>query len=140
MIDIPDVNVLVALLWERHVHHRSAVEWFRERDGRFGTTSITQTGFVRVSNHPKILGQPLTVVEAAATLTALCDRDDHEFVPDQAGFVGNVDVPLDGLVGHRQVTDALLVAIARRRRGRLVTFDRGVGRLGGSTVHLLDGG
>jgi predicted nucleic acid-binding protein len=30
------------------------------------------------------------------------------------------------LLGHGQVTDAHLVALSLRRRGRLVTFDRGI--------------
>ena len=30
-----------------------------------------------------------------------------------------------GLQGHRQITDAYLLALAHRRKGVLVTFDRG---------------
>jgi predicted nucleic acid-binding protein len=40
--------------------------------------------------------------------------------------------------GHRQVTDAHLVALARRRETRVVTFDAGLLTLGGANdVELL---
>jgi predicted nucleic acid-binding protein len=41
------------------------------------------------------------------------------------------------LVGHRQVTDAHLLALARRNGMRIVTFDDGVRALGGPDVEVL---
>jgi predicted nucleic acid-binding protein len=35
----------------------------------------------------------------------------------------------NGLVGHRQVTDAYLLGLALRHGGRLATFDQGIGTL-----------
>lgn len=42
-----------------------------------------------------------------------------------------------GVIGHRQVTDAYLVALARGHRSRLATFDRGLAALHGDEVELL---
>lgn len=108
-----DVNVLVALIWEQHLHHASAGRWFSttftgSTDG-FATCGVTQTGFVRVSSNPAAL----------------------------RGFARNPLVPHDRLVGHRQVTDAHLIAIARRHRSKLATFDAGLVQLGGSAVERL---
>jgi predicted nucleic acid-binding protein len=50
--------------------------------------------------------------------------------------IGDDDVPR--MPGHRQVTDAHLLALARRRGVSLVTFDAGVAALGtGRHVELL---
>ena len=49
------------------------------------------------------------------------------------------------LLGHRQVTDAHLLSLAIRHRGRLATFDRGIldlvpeGLVAGEVVDLLGG-
>ena len=44
-----------------------------------------------------------------------------------------VDLPerdhLAGVIGHRQVTDAYLVALARHHHGRLATLDKGLATL-----------
>jgi uncharacterized protein len=135
-VPLPDVNVLVALLWEAHLHHGAAVAWFTSAES-FATCSITQTGFVRVSSNPSIFRDALSVREAVATLAALIARPAHRFLPDDVGFVDNAAVAHDRLVGHRQVTDAHLVGLARRHRAQLVTFDAGLAALGGDTVRLL---
>jgi uncharacterized protein len=44
---------------------------------------------------------------------------------------------LIGVIGHRQVTDAYLVALARHHGGRVATLDRGLAALHGEAVHLL---
>ena len=38
-------------------------------------------------------------------------------------------MPRQRLLGHRQVTDAHLLALALRHRGRLAAFDRGIAEL-----------
>jgi hypothetical protein len=78
-----------------------------------------------------------TTREAVATLGALTTRPAHRFLPDDVGFVDNAQVPHDRLVGHRQVTDAHLLGLARRHQATLVTFDNGLAALGGDTVQLL---
>lgn len=68
-------------------------------------------------------------------LAALRSVGAHTFLPDDVSMVDD-DVPR--LAGHRQVTDAHLLALARRRRVSLLTFDRGVFELGASRdVELL---
>ena len=136
-----DVNVLVALIWEQHMHHASAGRWFSttftgSTDG-FATCGVTQTGFVRVSSNPAVLRDAVSVREASAVLAELVGHPSHRFLADDRGFARNPLVPHDRLVGHRQVTDAHLIAIARRHRSRVATFDAGLAQLGGSTVERL---
>ena len=46
-LDLPDVNVLVALVHPGHTHHEHAVEWLQRTAG-FATTPITESGLLRL--------------------------------------------------------------------------------------------
>lgn len=131
-----DVNALVALAWDSHVHHRAMRAWFAAKghDG-WATCPVTESGFVRVSSNPKVLPSVVTVDTARGVLAALRHAGDHRFLPNDVSLT-DLDVP--AIVGHRQVTDALLLTVARRRNVRLVTFDGGLLTLsGGHDVELL---
>ncbi|VBA35888.1 Ribonuclease VapC38 [Mycobacterium innocens] len=78
------------------------------------------TRFIRVSTNPKVLPSPIGIADARRVLAALRTVDGHRFLVDDVSLVDG-DVPAIG--GHRQVTDAHLLALARRRGVRLVTFD-----------------
>ena len=136
-----DVNVLVALLWEQHLHHARARHWFAAEisptTNHFATCGVTQSGFVRVSSNPAVLPDAVSVREASAVLGRLVEHRSHRFLPDDRGFVGNPLVPHDRLVGYRQVTDAFLIAMARRHDARLVTFDKALSHLAADVVELL---
>lgn len=131
-----DVNALVALAWDSHVHHVRMHEWFAAHASRgWATCPITESGFVRVSTNPKVLPTPIGIVDAQRVLGALRETDDHRFLSDDVSIVDD-DVP--SIIGHRQVTDAHLLTLARRHGVRLVTFDAGVESLAqGRDVELL---
>ncbi|HVW34365.1 MAG TPA: TA system VapC family ribonuclease toxin [Acidimicrobiia bacterium] len=127
-----DVNVLVALAWPTHVHHGPARHWFAGHHGEgWATTPVTEFGFVRVSSNAAAVGAALTPAEALTVLAQIRARPGHrswadDLSPTDARYVDPVR-----LVGHRQVTDAHLLALARRHDGRLATLDRGVADLAG---------
>lgn len=131
-----DVNALIALAWDSHVHHATMRVWFAEnRANGWVTCPITESGFVRVSSNSKAMPSAIGVDAARAVLSALRAVDGHRFVSDDVSITDG-DVP--PIVGHRQVTDAHLLALARRRGARLVTFDTGVLALAqGRDVELL---
>lgn len=116
-----DVNALVALAWDSHVHHASVRAWFAEH-GRSGwaTCPVTESGFVRVSSNPKVLPSPIGVAAARETLAAMRSAGAHQFLADDVSLT-DADVP--AMAGHRQVTDAHLLTVARRAGLPLVTFD-----------------
>jgi toxin-antitoxin system PIN domain toxin len=130
-----DVNALVALAWDSHVHHAAMRSWFAAHgaDG-WSTCPVTESGFVRVSSNPNVLPSPIGVDAARGVLAALRGVAGHRFLADDVSLV-DPDVP--AIIGHRQVTDAHLVALARRNGMRLVTFDAGVAALAGEAVELL---
>jgi toxin-antitoxin system PIN domain toxin len=131
-----DVNALVALAWDSHVHHVTMRTWFAEnRSGGWATCPITESGFVRVSSNPKVLPSPIGVGAARGVLTALRAVEGHRFLTDDVS-ISDPDVP--EIIGHRQVTDAHLLTLARRHGIPLLTFDTGIAALAdGSDVELL---
>jgi hypothetical protein len=140
--DLLDVNVLVSLAWPNHVHHEAAQKWFRTRDSHpWATTPITESGFVRVSSNRSALLTAVTPAEAWALLERIRGIPEHVFLPDDVERVfgdGGIDPLL--VVSHRLVTDAHLLAVARRHGARLATLDRGVRALspsGGDEVVLV---
>jgi toxin-antitoxin system PIN domain toxin len=131
-----DVNALVALAWDSHIHHARVREWFAANASEgWATCPITESGFVRVSTNPKVLPSPIGMADAQRVLKSLRKADGHRFLSDDVSVVDD-DVPT--IVGHRQVTDAHLLTLARRRGVRLVTFDAAIISLAqGRDVELL---
>lgn len=122
------MNVLLALAWPNHLHHRRGHAWFRaiQLDG-WATCPITETGFVRVSSNSRAIADAGPPSLAIAVLRRLRALPGHVFWTDDVSPVaGSRDTPFDRVVGYRQVTDAHLLALAIRHGGRLATFDRGV--------------
>ncbi len=96
---------------------------------------MTESGFVRVSSNPKVLPSFIAVGAARGVLSALRDVGAHRFLGNDVSLT-DPDIPT--IVGHRQVTDAQLLTLARRHGTRLVTFDAGIATLAeGRDVELL---
>lgn len=122
-----DVNVLLALAWPSHEHHARCHAWFNVRQGStWATCPITQCGFVRLSCNAKVVATPTRPALAVQVLQRITALPAHQFWPDDVPPVSALDV---GLRGHRQVTDAYLVALARHHGGQLATLDAGVATL-----------
>jgi hypothetical protein len=121
-VDLCDGNVLVALVTRTHVHHRAAQSWFAESEEPFATCPITQRTLLRLLMR---VGE-MTADGALAVLSSVTSHARHRFWADDLGYA---EVFWRGVLGHRQVTDAYLAALARRHRGRLITFDAGLAAL-----------
>jgi toxin-antitoxin system PIN domain toxin len=131
-----DVNALVALAWDSHIHHARVREWFAiNASAGWATCPVTESGFIRVSTNPKVLPSPIGIADARCVLAALRAAQGHRFLVDDVSFVDD-DVPR--IAGYRQVTDAHLLTIARRQGVRLVTFDTAIAALAqGQDVETL---
>lgn len=131
-----DVNTIVALAWDSHVHHAVMRAWFEEHCGQgWATCPATESGFVWVSSNRKALPHAIGVEDARGVLAALRRVGAHAFLVDDVSMVDE-DVPR--LAGHRQVSDAHLLVLARRCGATLLTFDAGIAELaGGRDVELL---
>jgi uncharacterized protein len=125
-----DVNLLIALAWPQHVHHGAAHAWFASGGHHaWATCPITQLAFIRISSNSKIIPDAVTPREAVEMLKRLAALPGHELWLDDVVPTEAVTFTSAAFVGHRQVTDGYLLALVRRRAGRLATFDGGVAEL-----------
>jgi uncharacterized protein len=111
-----DSNVLIALLDSSHSFHGRAVEWARNRP-HFATCPITQGALIR---HHLRLSDHSSIQSAKSLIASVTSMRFHQFWPDDASYL---DIPEKGVTGHRQVTDAYLVALAQKHKGVLATMD-----------------
>ena len=127
MISLPDVNVLIALAWPNHVHHTAAWEWFKaHQEEGWATCSLTEAGFVRVSCNPSVVRHTVTPLDAIAVLERLTKSGSHTFWPLDRSIVHLPASIGARLQGYRQITDAVLLAVAMQRNGQLATLDGGM--------------
>lgn len=118
-----DVNVLIALFDETHVHHETAHDWFADhRAAGWATCAITENGFLRVLTHPRA-----GVVDDRGTIFAglrkFCSGRGYAFWGDTVSLRDEKLFDSSVIVSHRQLTDVYLLGLATRMGGRLATFD-----------------
>jgi len=119
-----DVNVLIALFDPGHIHHDAAHEWFATLSGTgWATCPLTENGFARILSNPSYAGRRTTVADAVDRLRQFAGAEDHVFWPDDASLLDPTCVDTGKLTGHREITDAYLLALAVTHSGALATFD-----------------
>jgi uncharacterized protein len=125
-----DVNVMLALGWPNHQHHAAAHRWFKKEAAHgWATCALTQLAFIRLSSNPSFTPAAVAPRIAAELLARMIARPGHQYWADVPASDPTIYARS---VGHRQVMDAYLVALAGHHRGRVVTFD------GGLRVHTKD--
>ena len=119
-----DVNVLIALLDVDHVHHGLASEWLGANlHHGWASCPMTQNGCIRVMSQPAY-GGGFSPRAVATRLAEAAAGPDHAFWPDEVNGLEADALDWSRILGHRQITDAYLLALAVRNDGRFVTFDR----------------
>ncbi len=122
-----DVNVLIALLDDAHVFSRRANAWLDAEPRRIATCPIVENGAVRILSAPAYSAtHRATPGLAAEGLRALGEGVDHVFWPDDVSVLDEARIDFSRLHGHRQITDAYLLALAVKHGGVLATFDAAV--------------
>jgi uncharacterized protein len=122
-----DANALIALGWTAHVHHDAMQRWFAQHAGEgWATTAMTQSAFVRIVSQPAFAGRVIGVNQVAELLLRNTAHENHRLLPMDFGFGQVLGCCTGGVFGHRQITDAYLLATAARHKAKLVTFDKGI--------------
>ena len=140
---LADTNVLLALAWPNHAHHRDAERWLLSLGTRrWATCATIELGFVRLSAHPSFTSNPKLPAASLALLDELTRVGHHE---SWAEPKGGIRAPvtrrfLERAASHGQVTDAFLVAIASSHGGKLATFDGALKVLYPGDVELVVAG
>lgn len=125
-----DANALIALGWPAHEHHGAIRSWFKRHAAQgWATTAMTQAAFVRIVSQPAFSGRVIAVTQVAELLLRNTAHAQHRLLAMDFGFEQVLGCCTGGLYGHRQITDAYLLATAARHGARLVTFDSGISQL-----------
>ncbi len=128
-MELPDVNVLIALFDAAHVHYEPSQAWFAvAREQGWATCPLTENGFVRIVSNPNYPNVRFSIAEAAAHLRALRTNHarTHGFWPDDVSLCDATLFNLAAVQGHRQLTDLYLLGLCQRHGATLVTFDTAI--------------
>ena len=135
MVSLLDVNVLLALAWPNHQHHRLAETWFlRHAKSGWATCTLTELGFVRLSSNPAYSRNAVSPLDAIDLLAELREIGEHQFWKTMPSALELGGLPL---AGHQQLTDAILVVLADQQQGRVITFDGGLRHYASSGQRVL---
>ena len=119
-----DVNVLIALLYDRHEFHDRASVWFSSV-GQHDWLScpVTENGAIRVLGGPRFPDR-LEIPVIARQLRALMNLTNHRFLPDEASLLDDSLVDFSQIATSKQLTDIYLMALAARSGVVLATLDK----------------
>jgi uncharacterized protein len=132
---LPDVNVLIGLAWPNHQFHSVALRMLAASTDRWATCALTQLGFIRLSSNPAVSPAAKSPSEAAALLEAMTGDALHVYLESLPAPVASRR-HFEKVLGHKQVTDAYLLALARRYNATFVTFDTRLTELAGPETRI----
>jgi predicted nucleic acid-binding protein len=123
-----DANVLIALVDRSHELQTAVSAWMAGVNA-FATCPITEGSLVRymVRN-----GKSPDTIQRL--LAYIAQRAGFRFWPDTLPYR---KVDLVGVIGHRQVTDAYLAALAEQHGAKLATLGQGLATLRPEIVELV---
>ena len=133
-VDLPDLNVWLALACPDHSHHRQALHyWEQQAAEQVLFCTVTALGLVRLVCQPKLMGAASkTLAEASSLLDAFCQQPGVSLASEErAGWEVFHQVLRSREVPPRLCTDAYLTALAIAHGWRLVSFDRDFERFEG---------
>jgi len=123
-----DANTLIALVIADHEHHDTAAQWAAGVE-EIALCPIVEGALVRFL--VRVGESPTTAI---ATLSALYGSQRCAFWPDAISYAA---AELGHVIGHRQVTDAYLAALAASRGCRLATFDQALAEVLPNETELI---
>lgn len=122
-----DVNAWVALLDEAHAFHAAVVTFIEQPNIKISTCPLVENGVLRILNLPSYSKFGAIGFEPVRDkLREICTTLDHEFWPDDISLRDARLVHWPRIMGHGQITDVYLLALAVAHRGCLATLDHRV--------------
>ncbi len=122
-----DVNLLIALFDDGHVHHHVAHDWFAdEGESGWASCSMTENGMVRILSNPARVDDPVAIPSLIELLNRFCQHSRHHFWPEDISLRDPAIFDRSAFRGHQQVADIYLLGLAVKNRGRFVTLDQQV--------------
>lgn len=139
MNDLPDINIWLALIDKRHLHHELASSYWADPAVQSRSfCRITANGFLRLSTHAKMIPNPLSAHEAWIIYRQFLALPSIRWLPEPQKLDDSYRA-LSCAPGFAQHlwTDAYLAAFAMANGCRLVSLDGDFKRFSGmSFLHL----
>ena len=122
-----DVNILLALFHEGHVHHDVAHDWFVDHgESGWASCPMTENGLLRILGSPARIKEHLPLHDVRDLLKTFCEHSAHQFWPDDISIRETDRFNIEAMLGHQQVTEVFLLGLAVKHGGRFVTLDQRV--------------
>lgn len=122
-----DVNVWIALLDEAHLHHAAALSFIQTEQLRIASCPLVENAVLRILNFPGYSQMgPVGFEPIRRKLREIWTELDHEFWEDDISLVRDDCIDWSRVLGHNQITDIYLLALAVKHKGCLVTLDHRV--------------
>ena len=120
-----DVNVWLAAVWARHVHHRVAKRWVDAEDDELAFCRVTEMALLRLLTNPAVTGEDaLTRRQAWDVVLALQADARVRFLPEPRGLAPLwIAFSKRDDRSHLLWTDDYLAAFAQSVPAELVTLD-----------------
>ena len=132
MIYLLDVNVLYVFHQPRHADFQRVSRWLeRHSPLSFATCPMTQAGMLRLLMQRNQGFDRYEMHEAREALRSLVDRRGQEYWPDEPSNLDAASSLFKRMQGHRQITDAYLLGLAKHHGGKLATLDQAIPSLAG---------
>lgn len=139
-VDLPDINVWVALADRDHEHHdRARSYWENESASRLAFTRVSMLGLIRLlSNRHVMKGDPFTTAEAWSAYQSFRDLPEVLFLSEPDSAESRMrEWSKEATFPASRLTDAWLASVAYTTRSRLVSFDADYKQFQGlSFLHL----
>jgi len=139
-VDLPDLNVWLALCAADHPHHAAARHyWEHQAANEVLFSTVTALGLVRLLCQPTVMGQQtLEPLQASAVLQELLNQPGVRLDAEASGSWDLFHQLLSSqALPSRLCTDAHLAALSIAGGWRLVSFDRDFRRFPGCSLLLL---
>jgi uncharacterized protein len=125
----PDINVWVALTYDRHVHHSAARSWFEALDSsaRLFFCRFTQLGLLRLLTAEAVMGadRAQTQREAWKTYDIWLEDERVDLLEEPVGLEATFRaLTRSSHPSAKDWADSYLAAFAMESELTLVTFDR----------------
>lgn len=125
----PEVNVWVALTYDRHVHHVSARQWFEglPPTSRLFFCRLTQLGLLRLLSEPAVMGsdQAKSQPDAWKAHDRWLKDQRVDFLDEPSGLETQFRaLARSSRASPKDWADSYLAAFAETSRLTIVTFDR----------------
>jgi len=126
-----DINVWLALTWDRHPQHVSASRWYGSiDDAALLFCRFTMLGFLRLLTNQKVMGDSTSTLAEALQLYDRWTQDPRVELASEPGgaemLFRQAVAPFALQPATKAIADCYLIGFAEAAGAHVVTFDRGL--------------